>query len=95
MYAQGESRDVARYALYGLAWSRAWPTRGTAFPRGKQALKGWDKTEPPSSREPIPVECLALMAGDLAGRGDSETEAAAAMLLAFDCYLRPSEAGAS
>lgn len=92
LFRQGESRDTARYALYGLAWSRAWPTRSTAFPRYKQALTGWDKAEPPSSREPIPVECLALLVEDLHRRGDVEVEAAAAMVLSFDGYLRPSEA---
>lgn len=92
LFAHGESRDTARYALYGLAWSGAWPARGTAFPRAMQALKGWDKTEPPPSREPIPVDRLALLVNDLHRRGGVEVEAAAAMVPAFDGYLRPGEA---
>lgn len=71
LFARGESRDTARYALYALAWSCAWPTRGAAFPRSKQSLAGWDKNEPMSSREPIPVERPALLVTYLHRRGAS------------------------
>lgn len=60
---------------------------GGAFPRNKQALKGWDKPEPATSREPIPVECFGVLAHELASRGKADADAAAAMVLAFDCYL--------
>jgi integrase len=57
--------------------------------RSKRALKGWDKLVPAKQRPPI-GKGLALLLADSCyqdGRGDF----GAALLMAFDCYLRVSE----
>ena len=87
-----ESIEAARYTLYGLAWVQCWTTKGGAFPRARQCLKGWAREEPARSRQPCPWEIAILMASDLAGRSLEQTLAAAAVLLIFDGYFRPGEA---
>lgn len=91
LFSSGESKEAGRYTLFGLAWARGWATRSPAFPLSKQALKGWDRMEPAASREPIPCDIALAFARRLSSGTSEEVEAAAAILLCFDTYLRPSE----
>ena len=79
-------------ALYGYAWRAGLPTRGTAFPLAKQALKGWGSATPPQSRDPVPWAAVLLVAAQLLNmKNTAAVLAAAPMILNFDCYLRPAE----
>ena len=95
LYLGGESVSVARYALYGVAFQLDVPMRdASAFALSKKSLKGFGRKAPENSRDPPPVEVVWLLAefmlrllpGPLGGR------AAALVWLAFDGYLRPTEA---
>ncbi|CAK0812001.1 unnamed protein product, partial [Prorocentrum cordatum] len=92
LFLGGEAKANARWCLYGLAWQQGWATKGDAFPKAKQALKGWDRLEPPGSREPAVWEAVLAVADDLIGRDFQSTLAGALLPVAFDGYLRPSEA---
>ena len=90
-FLAGASKEVGRYTLCGLTWWRGWSGRGASFHRTKATVKGWDRLEPAFSREPCPWEMALAMAEVLSSWDDAAVEAAAATLIAFDCYLRPSE----
>ncbi|CAK0792870.1 unnamed protein product, partial [Prorocentrum cordatum] len=92
LFLGGEAKANARWCLYGLAWQRGWATKGGAFPRAKQALKGWGRLQPPGSRVPAVWEAVLAVADDLIGRDLQSTLAGALLLVAFDGYLRPPEA---
>ena len=92
LFLGGEAKANARWCLYGLAWQRGWATKGGAFPLAKQALKGWDRLQPPGSREPAVWEAVLAVADDLIGRDLQSTLAGALLPVAFDGYFRPSEA---
>ena len=92
LFLGGEAKANARWCLYGLAWQRGWATKGGAFPKAKQALKGWDRLQPPGSREPAVWEAVLAVADDLIGRDLQSTLVGALLPVAFDGYLRPSEA---
>ena len=93
LFINGESKAAARYTLYGIAWTSGWPTRGSVFPQAKQAMKGWGKLEPDSSRPPCPWESVLLIVDELLISHSEPLPllAACATLLAFDTYMRPSE----
>lgn len=57
-----------------------------------RGLKGWDRLEPPGSRVPAVWEAVLAVADDLIGRDHLSTMAGALLPIAFDGYLRPSEA---
>ena len=93
MFFEGDTVPAGRLALYGFAWSHALPTRGAAFPKAKQALKGWRMICLLQSREPIPWAAVLIVSGYFVNRGDKLcTLTAALYLLCFDGYFRPSEA---
>ena len=93
LFFEGDTVPAGRLALYGFAWAHALPTRGAAFPKAKQALKGWRMICPPQSREPIRWAAVLIVSGYLVNRGDRlRTLTAALYILCFDCYFRPSEA---
>ena len=92
LYFDGEAVQTGRVALYGYAWRAGLPTRGTAFPLAKQALKGWGTAAPPQSRDPVPWAAALLVAEQLLFMKNlAAVLAAALMILNFDCYLRPAE----
>ena len=92
LYLQGQPQETARYALYGLAWVRGWATGGLAFPLAKQNLKGWRCREPAFSRDPIPWEALVILCVEMLNMNTHISAlCAAASILTFDAYLRPSE----
>eukprot|EP00971_Amphidinium_carterae_P166022 3290624-Amphidinium_carterae.1 len=87
LFVQGGSQQNAKDAVYGLAWFAGFATKGLAFPRAKQALKAWRRMEPETSREPVSWAETLVLADTLA---TEHALAAAAVLIAFDGYLRPS-----
>jgi len=93
LFFEGDTLPAGRLALYGFAWAHAFPTKGAAFPKAKQALKGWRLVCPPRSREPIPWAAVLIVASHLVSCNDRlRILAAALFLLCFDGYFRPSEA---
>lgn len=59
------------------------------LPITDQALKGWARLRPGKSWPPIPLSAVQAVAAHLSELG--ELRAAVGILLAFECYLRPSE----
>ena len=92
-YAEGDLPWVGRDAMYGLAWTRDWVIRAPDFlPLAKKSLKGWSRLSPSMSRDPVPSEALVVLCLRLLDFGKIGGRAALLLLIAFDCYLRPSEA---
>eukprot|EP00971_Amphidinium_carterae_P327145 6458321-Amphidinium_carterae.1 len=80
----------AKDALYAYAWWFGLGTRGASFPKAKQALRAWRVQEPDASRDPASWEEVLAVSYHLYKQNTLEAaQAAAATLLAFDCYLRP------
>ncbi len=69
LYFQGDDLYTGRLALYGAAWLRSLPTRGTAdFPKAKEALAGWRKTAPEGAKGPLPWDRSIAPSYGAAGR---------------------------
>ncbi|CAK0827215.1 unnamed protein product [Prorocentrum cordatum] len=77
LFLGGEAKANAHRCLYGLAWQRGRATEGGAFPKAKQALRGWDRLGPPGSRGPAVWEEVLAVADDLMGRDLQSTLAGA------------------
>ena len=95
LYLGGEGLAAARYALYGTAFVLELVTRSPlVLPLSKAALKGFKTLCPESTRDPPPWEAIFLLAMSLVTGKLVRVNVLVAILvlLAFDCYLRPSEA---
>ena len=94
LYFRGEGVATARYVLFAVIWFCVLPSRDPAvLTLSKQTLKGYGKKNPDVSRDPGPKEALALIAEWLyEQKGIEGALMAAAFLLQFDLYARPSEA---
>ena len=90
LFLDGELANVGSVVLCAVCFTLKWSTR-SPWPLTCQALKGWRKASPAVSRDAAPWEAVLLMASTLARRSREGALAAIASLLAFDCYLRPSE----
>ena len=89
---QGDLAHEGVFVPYGAAWVRGWPTRGASFPLAKQALKGWRRVFPGVPRDPLPWAAAVLSARALLNSLLPDAAvAAAAIVIGFDLYLRPSE----
>ena len=93
LYSAGDGIAAARWALYALAWFLVLPIKSpTILPRAKMTLKGFARQDPDLARDPGPWEAACLIAEHLAFKfGYEGILAAAATLLQFDLYTRPSE----
>eukprot|EP00974_Lingulodinium_polyedra_P035437 3400971-Lingulodinium_polyedra.AAC.1 len=58
----------------------------------RESLKGYAKAAPGQQRDPMPWEACVLLAQHMARWGTKGRHAARALVVAFDGYLRPSEA---
>ena len=93
LYLSGESPSAARYALYGTCFEKDLTSRDPAIlPLAKKTLKAFVKKDPEHMRDPAPLELVWFAAHWLFGLDTVDGLLAAAfVLIAFDCYLRPSE----
>ena len=103
LFLRGEAVSTARYAIYGSAFVRDMASRSpTTFPLGKKALAGFAKLCPEHSRDPTPLALFWLVISVMLNKSPPRAKAkrwlglmpfaAAALLVSFDCYLRPGEA---
>ena len=92
LYRTGEGISIARTTLYGVIFNMGLPRAQSVLPRSRRALKGFAKDEPPVVKDPAPLEALALMAEWLVVQPLlTQKLAAAALLISFDLFARPSE----
>ena len=93
LYAHGEGAATARYVLFGVIFILGYPRSEATFPRSRRALQGFKRLSPEGMRDPPPAAALWLLAEVLASTANSEDAllTAVLLLLAYDCYLRPSE----
>jgi hypothetical protein len=95
LFLSGEPAAVARYALYGVAFSLEVVMRdASVFALAKKTLKGFTRKAPEASRDPPPIELMWLLAAFLLRLlpGELGGLAAGLVVIAFDGYLRPGEA---
>jgi len=95
LFLSGEAAVVARYAFHGVCFALQLNTRDQqVMPKSRRALKGYSKKAPEHARDPPPLELVFLLVDYLlmVVRGFLGAVAAALVLVATDCYLRPSEA---
>ncbi len=94
----GEEIHVARAVVFGIILRRGLPKLRSTLPRCRRALAGYTKEHPDESRDPAPIEALALVVDDLMHQENTTVGgdliammAAAAAANQFDCGGRPSE----
>lgn len=87
LYDNGRPFHLAACAVFGLQHHSPWMAQQLAS--AKLALKGWRRLQPSDSHPPLTWELTCLLSAWMARRG--EHEAALAMLVGFDCYLRIGE----
>ena len=95
LFYRGDHISVARYALYGCAFVLDWARRSPqCMPLAKASLKGFAKVSPQTSRDPPCLEMCWLLTKWLLRKPlvRARVLSAAFVWLAFDSYLRPSEA---
>lgn len=80
-------RSHATNAVFGLSFFFSFCRDALAGPR--RLLKGWECLEPSARRPPIPFTVVQLLA--LRWAAQARHDLAIGVLLAFECYLRPSE----
>lgn len=88
-FLQGQPKYVLTCALQNCNLEYpCWPTSSRInFPLTKAAKKGWSNLEPGATKDPCPFEVAMLIAMNLVVRGLPYY--AAAVVLAFDTYIRP------
>ena len=92
LYQDGDSIYNARCAVYGLIFIRSWALRDhSVLPLARQALQGWAKLCPETSRDPLPWIFLRLLVLGLRKGSSTDKAAADAALIQFDTYCRPVE----
>lgn len=92
LFKCGESSAKAKYAVFGTIFCRGLGRGPQSLPRARGALRGFTRDDPPSSRDPMPLEVTASLAMWLSARNDLESKASAvAMVVSFDLFTRPSE----
>lgn len=79
----------ARCAVLHYLPDMAAPSGGMALPLSLQAIQGWDRTTVPKRKSPVPILVARAIAARLLGKGFFRY--AAAVLIAFDCLLRPDD----
>ena len=88
----GEGAGQARNTLFGTMWCRSLPKHASTLPLARQALKGFVRNEPSTSKDPIPLEAAIVIVRDLLSQGGlMDRLAAVALVMSFDLFTRPSE----
>ncbi len=98
LWEQGDEVQVVRAVVFGLIFKRGLPKVRTTLPRCRRAIAGYEKERPIESRDPTPIEALALLVDDLVHQ-DTQSDggdilallAAAAATNQFDAGGRPTE----
>ena len=89
-FFDGAAADEGNTLLAALTYLRTDLSRGAPeLPRARRAAAGWRKMAPSRSRLPLPWEVAALIAEEMLLR--RRPVEAAATLVCFAFYLRPSE----
>ena len=94
LYAAGDGAATARYVLFGVIFVNDLPARSAlTMPLSRKALQGFIRLVPERMRDPPPLAALWILVHELleGAPGAAAVGAAAALLLGFDAYLRPSE----
>lgn len=90
LFKDGYGVDSARRVIYGYNHLRLHVSKPLlVLPRTAKALKGFEKKAPGSQRSGVMFEAATRIAEEPISMG--EPKAAAAVILEFDMYLRPSE----
>jgi hypothetical protein len=91
MFLEGLQSEKGSLAIAAVKYQ--WPEFGRrgalGLPRADQALRGWRRRAPLTSRLPLPWEVVALIAADMIEHGDLWM--GYLTVLTFCCYFRPSE----
>lgn len=87
LFDAGRPFHLAACAVFGLQHHAPWTAQHLSS--AKLALKGWHRLRPSESHPPLTWELTCLLSLWMARRG--EHDAALAVLLGFDCYLRIGE----
>jgi len=87
LYDTGKPQDLAKNAVYGVQHHCPWLAHQLGA--SKLALRGWKRLKPSVSHPPLTWEITCLLATWMAMR--AQHDAALAMLVGFDCYLRIGE----
>jgi hypothetical protein len=90
LYEEGANVSEGRYSIYGWLFMNPVTTLIDKFrlPMSKKAIRGWNHLCPGNSRFPQPFEVICLLILKLL---DICVLSAAAAILQYDGYLRPSE----
>ncbi|CAK0803561.1 unnamed protein product [Prorocentrum cordatum] len=91
-FDRGMGREAFSRTLCAVAWGEpalGGPVR-RLFPAGHASLSGWTRLQPGHSRPPLPRAIALAMAAVLVSMG--KPDSGLCILVAFECYLRPSEA---
>jgi integrase len=93
LFFEGHGIYDARMAVYGTAFSLRINTKDPAsLPRARGALTGWRRRLDDASRDPMPQQAWLLALDSLLKSGDpDDRNAAMALAVQFDGYLRPGE----
>lgn len=91
LYEDGEAYNVASYTLFGFIALKMTPSKPERdlFPLARAALSAWKSTKPGKSRVGVPPQVVYKFASFCLNHGC--LVAAAAVLLQYDLYARPSE----
>ena len=94
-FFEGVSFDQINTMVHGTLFMARLRMKHSALPLTKATMKGFRRLAPSSTREPAPWEAVCLMARHLASRAQktkdpAPLDAAAAAVLQFDSYARPS-----
>ena len=91
-FDRGMGREAFSRTLCAVAWGEpalGGPVR-RLFPSAHASLAGWRRLQPGHSRPPLPRALALALAAVLAAQG--KPDSGLCILVAFECYLRPSEA---
>ena len=91
LFAAGESPSRARNTLYGLSFVYDRDLSKARCPRAHRCLKGFVKLAPEREVDPMPWKACLALADDMLKHCWKDKLAAAALLIQFDVYARPSE----
>ena len=91
LYMDGEAADLGEKTLAAFVYHNQHYGKGLGcqLVGARQALRGWRRLRPASSRLPLPVEVVSMLSNQLQLMG--HWEAALVTLLSCHCYFRPSE----
>lgn len=96
MFFQGCGVAEFRYVAWGYAWVHCLSLSKNAYPRTHASLRGWKKASPDAPRLPLTWELLLLAIDSMLKWHREQPEvnklqAACALAIQWDLYLRPSE----